>query len=61
MVLLYEAYTEDIAIDLERALIDYARRCNFILPVDNITAGGEGIYEHENCHYIYFIVGDKRE
>jgi hypothetical protein len=56
MVLLYEAYRPDIAVDLERDLIDYARRCNFIIPIENITPGGEGIDNAQGYHYLYVLV-----
>ena len=58
MVLLYEAYRADIAIDLERELIDYARQSNFILPPDNISPGGEGVRDNKKHHYLYVLVGD---
>jgi hypothetical protein len=58
MVLLYEAYRPDIAIDLERDLIDYAHRCNFLMPPDNINPGGEGIGNEQRYHYLYVLVGE---
>ncbi len=58
MVLLYEAYRADIAIDMERALIDYAHQCNFLIPPDNINPGGEGVFANQNHHYLYVLVGN---
>ncbi|MFY0582493.1 GIY-YIG nuclease family protein [Cystobacter fuscus] len=57
MVLLYEAYRADIAIDLERDLIDYAHRCKFLLPPDNINPGGEGVFDNQKYHFLYVLVG----
>jgi len=57
MVLLYEAYRPDIARDLEQDLIDYARRCNFLMPIENITLGGEGIGDKDHLNYLYVLVG----
>ncbi len=57
MVLLYEAFRPDIAIDLERDLIDYARRCRFQIPPENINPGGEGIGTNQQTHFVYVLVG----
>ena len=57
MVLIYEAYNRDIAIDLERDLIDYAHRCNFLIPPDNTNPGGEGV-RNEQRYYLYLLVGN---
>jgi hypothetical protein len=57
MVLLYEAYSTDIAINLERDLIDYAHRCHFQIPPDNRAPGGEGIGNEQLSHYLYLLVG----
>ncbi|WP_147451348.1 hypothetical protein [Corallococcus llansteffanensis] len=58
MVLLYEAFRPDIAVDLERDLIDYARRCNFLMPPENISSGGEGIGNIQQSYFVYLIVGE---
>lgn len=57
MVLLYDAYTPEIAYELERDLIDYAGRCGFLLPIENINPGGEGIGSARRSNYLYVLVG----
>lgn len=56
MVLLYEAFTAEIARTLECDLIDYARRCNFRLPPGNVCPGGEGIGSRPGSHYLYLLL-----
>ncbi|MBM7112474.1 hypothetical protein [Archangium primigenium] len=60
MVVLYEAYRADIAIDLERDLIDYAHRCRFRNPITNINPGGESLSTKETSHFLYILLKDKR-
>lgn len=59
MVILYEAYRSDIAIDMERELIEYAHQCGFIIGIDNINPGGEGISNKEGTNYLYILVGNQ--
>lgn len=59
MVVVYEAYTPEIGIALERDLIDYARRCNFN-PIENVSAGGEGIVATSGPCFLYVLLGDRR-
>ena len=56
MVLLYEAFRPDIARDLEQDLIDYARRCDFRIAIDNINPGGEGLTDKTRNNYLYVLV-----
>lgn len=56
MVILYDAYTPEIAAKMERALIDYARSCNFIVRSENIGPGGEGIVEEARSNFIYLLL-----
>ena len=56
MVLLYEAFRPDIARDLEQDLIDYARRCDFRIAIDNISPGGEGLTDDNKNNYLYVLV-----
>ena len=57
MVLLYQAWSASLAINMERELIDWARRTNFRIEHLNATDGGEGIPIHQRKHYIYILVG----
>ncbi|REG27026.1 hypothetical protein ATI61_11032 [Archangium gephyra] len=43
MVLLYEAYSPEIARRMEQELIDFALRANFEAVVENIHSGGGGL------------------
>jgi hypothetical protein len=56
MVLLYEALNADIARELERDLIHYARHCNFRVDVTNDSDGGEGLRDHNRHHHVYLLV-----
>jgi GIY-YIG catalytic domain-containing protein len=60
MRVLYEAFNPSIAKELERDLIDYARRCNFLVEIENINPGGEGIRNDSGLHYLYVLVGNKK-
>lgn len=60
MVLIYEAKTPKIAVDLERDLIDYARRCNFQNDILNDGAGGEGITGERRVNFLYVLLGGQR-
>jgi hypothetical protein len=58
MVLLYEGLSPEIAADLERDLIDYARRCNFRTPIANAPndLGGEGLSPQRRKNYVYLLL-----
>src|SRR5690349_19692516 len=56
MVLVYCAYTPDIARTVETELIDYARRCNFLFDIQNVNPGGEGILDRNGAHFVYVLV-----
>src|SRR5688572_15562267 len=43
MILLYEAWSAEIARELEMDIIDYCRRCNFKIPIENKSDGGDWI------------------
>jgi hypothetical protein len=58
MVLLYEAYRPDIAISMERELISYARGCGFIIDIENVNPGGEGLSCEQKSNYLYVLVGN---
>lgn len=58
MILLYEAYRPDIAIDMERELIVHAHQCGFIVSIENINPGGEGISSNNRVNYLYVLVGN---
>ena len=60
MIVVYEAFTPEIAADLERDLIDYAHRCGFRVPVENVNPGGEGISAERRSNYLYILVADRR-
>jgi uncharacterized cupin superfamily protein len=60
MRVLYEAFSPQIAKGLERDLIDYARRCNFQVDIENVNPGGEGIQPHRETHCLYVLVGDRK-
>lgn len=60
MVLLYEAFTPDIARALERGLIEHARSCNFQIDIENIADGGEGLSNETLLTYLYVLVADRR-
>ena len=57
MVVLYKAFSADIASDMERELIDYAHQCNFLSSPANIGPGGEGIGRGGGPRYLYVLVG----
>ena len=57
MVLLYKAWSANLAISMERELIDWARATNFRIEHLNMSDGGEGIPHHQRKHYIYILVG----
>ncbi|KFE66485.1 hypothetical protein [Hyalangium minutum] len=61
MRVLYEAFNPSIAKELEQDLIDYARRCNFRVAIENINPGGEGIQSHSRTHCLYVLVGNKQQ
>jgi|GEM_PF-2341760 len=61
MRVLYKAFSPTIARDLEQDLIDYAWRCNFQVDIQNINPGGEGIRESSPTHYLYVLVGDRKQ
>jgi hypothetical protein len=56
MVVLYEAFTPQIAAALEADLIDYARRCNFRTSVGNVRDGGDGLNPNGGHTYVYLLV-----
>ncbi len=56
MVVLYEAFTPQIAAALEADLIDYARRCNFRTSVRNVSDGGDGLNPNGGFTYVYILV-----
>jgi hypothetical protein len=56
MVVVYEALSPDIAQYLERDLIDYCRRCNFAIDIENINPGGEGITPQRRKNYLYLLL-----
>lgn len=56
MVLLYEAFSPEIARELERSLIRYAASCNFLIEPDNINPGGEGIGAQNRVNFVYLLV-----
>lgn len=58
MVLLYEAYTVGIALDLEQDLIAYAQGCNFLLAPHNISPGGEAGMDAPGHRYLYVLVSN---
>jgi hypothetical protein len=60
LVCLYDAYTPEIAQDMEQKLIAYARGCNFMLDIENISSGGEGIGTTRRSNYLYVLVGGRR-
>jgi hypothetical protein len=61
MRVLYEALSPAIAKDLEQDLIDYARRCNFLVDIENVNPGGEGIRTDSRIHCLYVLVGDRKQ
>ncbi len=58
MVLLYDAYRPDIAISMGIELITYARSCGFIIEIENVSRGGEGIGSAARSNYLYILVGN---
>jgi hypothetical protein len=60
MRVLYEAFNAEIAKNLEKDLIDYARRCGFLVGIENVNPGGEGIRPHSRTHFLYVLVGDRK-
>jgi hypothetical protein len=60
MVLLYKAFTPQIASSMERALIRYARDCNFRVGVENVRPGGEGIGEESRPNYLYVLLDGRK-
>jgi hypothetical protein len=60
MVILYDAYTPAIARKMEQELIAAARESNFILDIENVNPGGEGLGDEPRSNYIYVLVGDRR-
>ncbi|WNG44240.1 hypothetical protein F0U60_09060 [Archangium minus] len=57
MVLLYEAFSPEIALGMERELIAYARQTNFLTLVENINPGGEGLSHARRSNYLYLLCG----
>jgi hypothetical protein len=60
MVLIYKAYTPEIAREIEQELIAASRESNFLLDIENVNPGGEGLGDVRRSNYIYVLVGDKR-
>lgn len=56
MVVLYETYSARSAVEVERELLDYARRCNFRLPPTQLRPGGEGPGEASGHRYVYVLL-----
>ncbi|NOK08822.1 hypothetical protein [Corallococcus exercitus] len=56
MVLIYEAYSTDIAERLERGLINYARQCRYRVEIENVGDGGEGLSTTRQRHFLYLLV-----
>lgn len=58
MVVVYEALSPKIAADLERDLLDYARRCDFRTPIANDPSdmGGEGLSPQLRKNYLYLLL-----
>ena len=56
MVLLYEAWSARIAVDLERELIRWSRQTGHRVECENLAPGGEGIRSVHSTHYIYVLV-----
>lgn len=56
MVLLYEAWSPDLATSLERELIAWAQQTGFQVECGNRAPGGEGILTDRSTHYIYVLV-----
>lgn len=55
MVVVYGAWSKPIAVDLERDLIDYSKRCNFRVTSANINPGGEGIPDKRERYWVYIL------
>lgn len=60
MVLLYDAYTPTIAREVEKEMIASARESNFILDIENVNPGGEGIGDLDRSNYVYVLVAGRR-
>lgn len=58
MVLLYDAYRPDIAVEMERELIEHAHDCRYIIDIENINLGGEGLSHEQRSNYLYVIVSN---
>ena len=57
MVVVYEAFSPEIAQDMEQALISHARESNFLTRVVNTNPGGEGLRTARRSNYLYFLCG----
>ncbi|MDY7226809.1 hypothetical protein [Hyalangium rubrum] len=60
MVLLYKAFTPEIVQAMERNLIENARQSNFLLDLENVAPGGEGVVRIPRPNYLYVLVADRR-
>ncbi len=55
MVLIYEAFSPEIAQGMEQSLIAYAKKCDFLSLVVNVNPGGEGIGRARRSNYLYVL------
>lgn len=56
MVLVYETRFPGATRSVEKALIAYARTCNFRVKPDNILPGGESIPDNADAYWIYILL-----
>jgi hypothetical protein len=57
MVLLYDAFSPEIAQRMERQLIAHAREANFLSLVANTHPGGTGLGATRRSTYLYILCG----
>lgn len=55
MVLLYEAFSPEIARGMERELIAHLHAANFRTRVGNANAGGEGLSDEQRSNFLYLL------